>query len=504
MAALGLGGEIEPHGAAGERALRRAAVVRRGMDAVADAFRHQRVIGGMEFHQVEPVSLAVHGPQLGRVLVGDAAEIERRRRAVVAAAGRERREVEAEPLGGIGQRPVGGEQVRVAEGGRLVEGGVFEQAGHAGSLGPVESFSKAVLARPLQATVWCGNKTLGETSMQRRTFVQATGAAALAGSLGALPALAQTKTVRVALAWINNVEYAGLWIAEAEGYFKQEQLEVKTLPGGPNAPPPLVTVAAGGAELGYATWLPYLDAIGRGNDFVIVAGTYPVFPLGIISLPGKPILKAADIVGKKILAQGPNERTVIDATLALNNLPKEWEFVPAGFSPEPLLSKQGDGYTAFGTNQAVTLERMGMVRGKDFFFTSFDSMGYRAYASLIFTTRAYLQAERPTVVKFLRALTKGWIENEKDPAVAAKLAVTRFGVDLGLDLKQQTRQNELQIPMTKNPSKPDQPLLVIDRELLAGPMYAAAKASGRDKLPDVDKLVDFSVMQDVIASLKKS
>ena len=58
--------------------------------------------------------------------------------------------------------------------------------------------------------------------------------------------------------------------------------------------------------------------------------------------------------------------------------------------------------------------------------------------------------------------------------------------------------------MTKNPSKPDQPLLVIDRELLAGPMYAAAKASGRDKLPDVDKLVDFSVMQDVIASLKKS
>ena len=35
-------------------------------------------------------------------------------------------------------------------------------------------------------------------------------------------------------------------------------------------------------------------------------------------------------------------------------------------------------------------------------------------------------------------------------------------------------------------------------------MYAAAKASGRDKLPEVDKLVDFSVMQDVIASLKKN
>lgn len=340
--------------------------------------------------------------------------------------------------------------------------------------------------------------------MQRRDFMRASGALALSGTIGVPAAYAQAKTVRLALSWINNVEYAGVWIAQENGYFKQEGLEVQTIPGGPNAPPPLVTVAAGKADIGYGTWLPYLDAIGRGNDFVLIGGTFPVSPLGIISLPGKPILKAADIVGKKILAQGPNERTAIDATLSLNNLPKTWEFVPAGFSPEPLLSKAGDGYTAFGTNQAVSLEKMGMVRGKDFFFTSFDSMGYRFYSSLIFTSRAYLQAERPTVVKFMRALTKGWIENEKDPSVAAKLAVSKYGADLGLDLKQQTRQNELQIPMTKNPTKPDQPLLVFDRETVAGPMYEAAKASGRDKLPDVDKLIDFTVMQEVNASLKKS
>src|SRR5476651_2564856 len=175
--------------------------------------------------------------------------------------------------------------------------------------------------------------------MQRRQFLQGTAMAAVAAP--AVHAPIQTKPVRVALAWINNVEYAGLWIGEDKGYFKEEGIEVKTLSGGPNAPPPQVTIAAGGADIGYATWLPYLDAVGRGNDFVLVAGTYPVFPLGIISLPGKPILKAADIVGKKILAQGPNERTVIDATLALNNLPKTWDFVPAGFSPEPLLAKAG-------------------------------------------------------------------------------------------------------------------------------------------------------------------
>ena len=338
--------------------------------------------------------------------------------------------------------------------------------------------------------------------MQRRHLLLA-GAATAAG-LAAPAVEAQAKPVRVALGWINNVEYAGVWLGIENGYFKEEGLDVKTLPGGPNAPPPPVTVASGGAEIGYGNWLPYIDAINRGNDFVLLAGTFPVSPLGILSLPGKPILKAADIVGKKILVQGPNERTAIDATLALNNLPKQWEAVPAGFSPEPLLAKAGDGYTAFGTNQAVTLEvKMNMVRGKDFFFTSFDSMGYRYYTNLVFVKRDYLAANRPVVLGYLKGLTRGWIENAKDPSIAAKLCVDKYGADLGLDLKQQTRQNELQIGMLKNPDKPDLPLLVLDRDTLAGPMYAAAKASGRENLPEIDKLCDFSVMQEVHASLKK-
>jgi ABC-type nitrate/sulfonate/bicarbonate transport system substrate-binding protein len=339
--------------------------------------------------------------------------------------------------------------------------------------------------------------------MQRRHFLQATAAAAATG-LAAPSVRAQAKPVNVAIGWINNVEYAGVWLGIEQGFFKAEGLDVKTLPGGPNAPQPPVTVASGKAEIGYGNWLPYLDAVNRGNDFVLVAGTFPVSPLGILSLPGKPILKAADIVGKKILAQGPNERTAIDATLAMNNLPKQWEFVPAGFSPEPLLAKAGDGYTAFGTNQAVTLEvKMNMVRGKDFFFTSFDSMGYRYYTNLVFVKRDWLAANRPIVVGYLKGLTRGWMENAKDPAVAAKLCVSKYGADLGLDLKQQIRQNELQIGMLKNPDKPNLPLLVLDKETLAGPMYAAAKASGRDKLPEIDKLCDFSLMEEVHASLKK-
>jgi ABC-type nitrate/sulfonate/bicarbonate transport system substrate-binding protein len=131
-------------------------------------------------------------------------------------------------------------------------------------------------------------------------------------------------------------------------------------------------------------------------------------------------------------------------------------------------------------------------------------MGYRYYTNLVFVKREYLAANRPIVVGYLKGLTRGWMENAKDPAVAAKLVVDKYGADLGLDLKQQTRQNQLQIEMLKNPDKPNLPFLVLDKETLAGPMYAAAKASGRENLPPIDKLCDYSVMEEVHAALKKS
>jgi hypothetical protein len=129
VAALGLGREVEAHGPADEWSLRLTAVVRRGVDAVADALFHQRMIGRVKFDEVEAVALAVHRPELGRILVGDAAEVERRRCAIVASAGRQCLGVEAKARSGIGKWPVGREQVDVAEGRRLIEGGVFEQAG---------------------------------------------------------------------------------------------------------------------------------------------------------------------------------------------------------------------------------------------------------------------------------------------------------------------------------------------------------------------------------------
>jgi ABC-type nitrate/sulfonate/bicarbonate transport system substrate-binding protein len=340
----------------------------------------------------------------------------------------------------------------------------------------------------------------------RRTLLKTIGAGAslplLGGPLMQAAHAQALSPITVALSWVPNVEYAGLWLAADKGYFREEGLDMKFLPGGPNAPLAPVSVAAGRAEIGYATWLPFLDAVQKGNDFVAIGATFPVSPVGVLSLPKKPIRTAKDLNGSKILVPGPNERAAIEATLKLNKLPVAYTPVPAGFSPEALLEGAGDGYVGYATNQVITFEKQGLVRDKDFFFTSLDSLGFKAAAALLFTTRKNLETNRPRVVSFMRALVRGWQDNERDTLAGARLASEKYGRDLGLELRQQTAQAVAQNRLLHDPAAPNLPPMALNEKSVAGGMYATAMAAGRSNLPDVKRLFDFDVVREAAARRK--
>ena len=125
---------------------------------------------------------------------------------------------------------------------------------------------------------------------------------------------------------------------------------------------------------------------------------------------------------------------------------------------------------------------MGMVEGKDFFFVTFDQMGFLNYNDMMVVTRPWLNANRPALVGYFKALIEADAINEKDPAVAAKLVIDKYGANLGLDLKQQTQQNQLQLAMVRPGGDPKFPIYNVDPKLVAGPMYDAATATGRADL----------------------
>ncbi len=312
-----------------------------------------------------------------------------------------------------------------------------------------------------------------------------------------LPMSSSPVTLDIAMGWIKNVEYAGSWLAIENGFYEAEGLEANYLQGGPNAPAPPVAIAAGDGVIGVMpSMTTLLDAINEGNDFVVFGTQYQSSPGAVLSLADKPVTKPEDLVGITFLGQeGVN--VLIDAVLDIAGLPKDYDFVVAGFTPDPLIEGQGDAYSCFAVNQPITLEQQGMVEGEDFVVTTWADLGLPSYSNLFFAERSWLADNRDTVVGFIRATIKGWEQNEVDPAVAAALAVEKYGADLGLDLAQQTRQNELQIPLMKSDLTDASGLFRIDPELWDGAMTAAYLAADRESAPAAADVLDLTILDDV-------
>ena len=306
----------------------------------------------------------------------------------------------------------------------------------------------------------------------------------------------------MSLGWIPDVEYADLWVALDRGYMADAGLRFSYLPGGPNSPPPVLEIAAGEADFGDSEWLPFCDALNQGNDLQIIASLFPVGPAGLISLPAHPVRTPADLVGKRFLVQGPNERAMLQALFRINGLAENYTMVPVGFSPEPLLEGAGDAYVCFVTNQPQSLARMGLRQGTDFIVTRLYDLGYRVCASLLAVERRTLQRRRSELVRFLGALLRGHAANMADPAYGARLAVERYGADLGLDLAQQTTLNRLQLALETEPGA--QIPFWFSARALAGTMYSIARLTGRPPLPPPQRLRDMSLLEEAYRAVGRS
>ena len=332
--------------------------------------------------------------------------------------------------------------------------------------------------------------------MNRRGFLQLSALTAIASAAGCRRS--QRDEVVWALGWLPDVEYGNLWIALDQNYVRQEGVRASYLPGGPNAPQPVVVVAAQQATFGDAEWLPFLDAVLQDNDFVVLAAQFPILPTGIITLPRRPMFKPTDLVGGRFLVQGPSERNELDATFRINHLPHDYTMIPAGFSPDALINGQGDAYFCYVTNQPTMLEKMGLRRNHDFFVTRIYDLGYHVPSSLLFVERRFLDRNRPQLVGFFKALLRARSANARNPNLAPSLAVDKYGGDLGLDLEQQTTLNRLQVPLELEDGAAI-PFWFSSQS--AASMYQIAAVTGRKNLPPLNRLIDLSLLEEAWHSL---
>lgn len=356
--------------------------------------------------------------------------------------------------------------------------------------GGAGAFGALAAARFLAA---CGGDDGGSST----TAAGRAGSAGTASGATAAGASTELQDARVGLAWIPNFEYVGQMLAIENGFYAEAGVDIELVPGGPNAPDTLVSLAAGDIDIADVAILSFLvDAVSKGNDFVAVGAQYQQAPGGILSLAARPVLKPEDLIGIKFLGQEGVDRS-IDAVFQVNGLEGDYDFVKASFTPDPLLEGQGEAYSCYVFNQPVALEQQGLKPGVDYFTVTWAELGLPSYGDLFVTTRKYLEEHRDIVVGFMKGTIKGWETNKLDPTVGPKLAVDEYGADLGLVLDNEIRSNELQIPLLESELTAAKGLFRLDPDLLGGAMYDALAASGVTDLPPVEDIIDLTVLDEV-------
>jgi ABC-type nitrate/sulfonate/bicarbonate transport system substrate-binding protein len=259
---------------------------------------------------------------------------------------------------------------------------------------------------------------------------ESTGSTAAAG--------ADLGTATIQFDWIKNAEFAGVYIADKEGYFTDEGFSgVELLAGGPNVAD-IPVVVSNNALLGISVTEVTAGAILEGGDIKVVGALFQKNPFGIMSMAENPILTPQDMVGKTIGVQAVNDG-LWDALLEINGIdPGDINKIVADFDPTPLVNGEADGWFSFITNEPNVLE----AEGHEVETMALSDYGFSLYQQLLTTASSNLTDNREALVGAVRAIVKGWEHNSTDLEYGAQLAVDEYGADLGLTMEASVAENE--------------------------------------------------------------
>ena len=221
--------------------------------------------------------------------------------------------------------------------------------------------------------------------------------------LMATPAMAQDK-MTVLLDWFINPDHGPLIIAEENGYFADEGLEVEIIaPADPSAPPRLVAAGQGDLAVSYQPQL-HLQ-IHEGLPLKRV-GTLVATPLNcLLVLKDGPIQSLADLKGKKVgFSVAGVEEAVLTAMLGQHGVTlNDIELINVNFSLSPaLMSKQVDAVIGAFRNFELNQMDIEGVPGRCFYI---EEEGVPPYDELIYVANPD-RMDADKVARFLTATEK--------------------------------------------------------------------------------------------------
>lgn len=266
--------------------------------------------------------------------------------------------------------------------------------------------------------------------MQKRTFLQATAALALASSFGV--AHAQSTPIKFLLDWRFEGPSALFLQPAAKGYFKQAGLDV-SIDAGNGSGAAVQRVASGTYDMGFADMASLMEFHANNADApnkpVAVMVVYNNTPAAVMALKKSGIKTVADLSGKKLGAPvfdaGRKAFPTFAKTNKINNV--TWVSMDPPLRETMLVRGDVDAITGFTFTSLLNIEARG-VKAEDVVLMQYADHGVKHYGNVIIASPKLI-AENPEVIKkFLSAFTKGAKEVVAKPADAIQYVKARDGI----------------------------------------------------------------------------
>jgi ABC-type nitrate/sulfonate/bicarbonate transport system substrate-binding protein len=296
--------------------------------------------------------------------------------------------------------------------------------------------------------------------------------------------------ITLQLSWIFNEEFAGEYLATENGYYEEAGFDAVNLVPGPSGGVP--ELLGGTADIALSDAVQVGAAVANeGAPLKIIGATFQANPFTVLSLAdGGDIATPEDLKGKKIGVQDSN-LTLFNALLAANDIDaSEVTIVPVQYDPAPLVNGEVDGFIAYLTNEAISVEMEGLSTTN----LPFAENGLPFVAETVTTTDETIASNREMLKAFLVAEIKGWTDALADPQAGADLALNTYGTDLDLDPAKTLAGSEAQNKLVVSDETEENGLFTISDALQQTTIESLA---GAGIVLEASDLFDLSLLAEV-------
>ena len=250
---------------------------------------------------------------------------------------------------------------------------------------------------------------------------------ALLVSFGAFAAAAADK-VTIQLKWVTQSQFAGYYVAQENGYYADEDLDVEINAGGPDISPPQV-IAGGGADV-VVDWMPSaLASRERGLPLVNIAQPFKSSGMMLTCLKETGIVSPEDFRGRTLGVWFFGNEYPFLSWMSQLGIPTDGSeggvtVLKQAFNVDPLLQKQADCISTMTYNEYWQVIDAG-ISADELVTFKYSDQGVATLEDGLYVLEDNLSdtAFVDKMVRFVRASMRGWKWAEENPDEAALIVL---------------------------------------------------------------------------------